>query len=193
MRVAEVIGSAADLGPVHQFRSCRQRCIDHQVEVHCCGFARFQAAARQITRGNRQGGLCFAVRIQRPSRVQACGEAHTGRDIIGQQDIVRRDRSLVEDGDGVMNRIARFDSCALVIAQFFHQCKVEDLGHQGRLVVVVFVFALVAVAVDVVINGISIVICRIRGGVVVHLRIAVVIRETADLRPVDDLNVGRQR
>ena len=179
LRGAVLVGGAADLGDVGNGRIGRDRRIEYQHNINRYRFTRGQAACRQISVCDRQGGLCVAVgRNEGPIRIQVGFEVQSGGDIIRHQNVVSCNEALVGHFNGEGNGIARRH---IDVLRHLGQGQVEQFNGQRRDIVVVFVLSHVAVSADIVIDQEDIVVVFIGRRVDIRLRVAVLIRSAADL------------
>jgi hypothetical protein len=137
---------------------------------------RRQAACRKIAFRYAQGGGWVAA-YQCPACVQRCVEAQSGWQVIAHHDVVGRDAALVEHRDGEAHCVARLYKCFLSGRQDFHHGKVKDVGDDRSRIVIVFIATGQAVAVNIVVLQVQVVVrVGIRRGVNVRLWIAILVR-----------------
>ena len=181
--VAIGIGSTADLGEVHQSRRAGDRVIHLQSDVHLLRKAGSECAG--------QHDACPSVAFVRPVCI---GQRHVGRQVIGDLDVGGRDVSLVEDRDAEVDQITGSHVLGLPRSELLDQGQIEGLNDQNLNIAVVFIAAILAVSVHVVVFEEGIIIGVVVGRAVhVFLRVAVRIGHTADFSHVANFGIGRQR
>ena len=128
----------ADLGSIGQLR---------------IGSGGSRQSQRNIDGGGGSGRKRSGQRDLRGSGVgsghpRGIGEFHTGGQVIGYDNVLSRNGSLINDGDRKGSRIARADAGTLTGGQLLDEGQVKGLyGHFGG-VVVVFVTAIFTVAIN---------------------------------------------
>ena len=101
--------------------------------------------------------------------------------------------SLVQDGNDVADLIAGGHLCRLTRSQFFAQCQVKRIGENFGRVVVVFVLALLAISVNLVVGDVFVVVQTVGGRVDVFEGIAVGVFGSTDLGKVHERTIRGQR
>ena len=157
-----IVGRVADLREVDQFGSGGETSLHQCRQPYFYAFSRQESLNRQFVAGFQQaqpGGGAGPVRIV---------DQHALRQVIGDLDVVGRNFSLIDDGDGKVHLLSRSNHGSLSRCQSFDECQIEGLGKDRGGIVVVFVATLLAVSGYVVV-GEENVVAAVGIGLTIHI------------------------
>ena len=160
LRVAGIIRGSSDLCPVGDHGIGSHGAVDRQDHIG--------AGAGTRSQGARQGE-CRCRACQVPTGVVGRYKRHLSRDIVSQQDIASGNGTLVGHGNGEGHLVTGFDGSRLADGQLLDQSQVKGFDNHRSAIVIVFVSAILAVTVNIVVFQEEVVVDIIRVGIDIGL------------------------